>query len=99
MVGAAIALVLLRWQRGLALLTPAMLAQQPHYAVYSLEAISRSKLLAGFITMPVPGSAAVGVMIYALTERWRERALAQSDTPDDVTAEAAPSRLSVRPEA
>lgn len=71
MVGAGIALVLLRWERGLALLTPAILAQQPHYAVFSLHAISRSRLLAAFITMPIAGAAAFGVIFYALHESWR----------------------------
>lgn len=84
MVGAAIALVLLRWQRGLALLTPAILSQQPHYALFSLEAISRSKLLAGFVTMPVPGAAAVGVMVYALSERWRAARATAGPSPRDI---------------
>jgi hypothetical protein len=80
MVGAAIALVLLRWERGLGLLTPAILAQQPHYAVFSLAVISRSWILAAFITMPIAGAAAIGVMIYALYDRLIARRLHGGDT-------------------
>ncbi len=67
--GAVIALILLRWRQGLALLTPAILAQQPHYAVFSLSVISGSWILAAFITMPVAGAAAMGTILYALRER------------------------------
>jgi hypothetical protein len=69
MVGAAIALVLLRLRRGLALLTPAILSQQPHYAVFSLSVISASWILAAFTTMPIAGAAAIGTILYALHER------------------------------
>lgn len=70
MFGAAIALILVRWRRGLALLAPAILAQQPHYAVFSLSVISGSWILAAFMTLPIAGAAAIGTMLYALHEHW-----------------------------
>lgn len=69
MAGTAVALVLLGLRRGLALLTPALLAQQPHYSLFSLGAISTSTILMIALARPNPHWAAAGVMLYALWER------------------------------
>jgi hypothetical protein len=65
------ALIILGRERGLALLTPALIGQQPHYAVFSLLAISRSRLATIGIAWPGQGAAAIGVIVYALAERLR----------------------------
>ena len=65
----AIALILLGGERGLALLTPALIGLQPHYAVFSLRAISRSRLATIGIAWPGQGAAAFGVIVYALADR------------------------------
>jgi hypothetical protein len=67
----AVALILLGGERGLALLTPALIGLQPHYAVFSLPAISRSRLATIGIAYPGQGAAAIGVIVYALAERLR----------------------------
>jgi hypothetical protein len=71
MVAGAIALILLGRDRGLALLVPCLIGQQPHYAVFSLWAVSRSRLATAGTAMPLRGAAAYGVILYALAERLR----------------------------
>jgi hypothetical protein len=73
MVITAIALVALGWKRGWALFTPGLLAQQPHYNVFVLDTIVRSKILSLALTLPLPHAAAIGVIAYAVHERWIAR--------------------------
>jgi len=70
-VAVVVALVSLGWRRGSALFTPGLLAQQPHYIVFSLETVVASRILSLAMTIPVTHAAAVGVIVYALVERWR----------------------------
>jgi hypothetical protein len=69
MVVTAIALVSLGPRRALALVVPALIGQQPHYAVFSLLAISGSTAATLGGGWPAQGAAAVGVIAYALTNR------------------------------
>jgi hypothetical protein len=69
-VAVLVALVSLGWRRGWALFTPGLLAQQPHYIVFSLETVVSSRILALAMTIPITHAAAVGVIAYALVERW-----------------------------
>lgn len=69
MIAAAIALLTLGRDRALALFTPAIIAQQPHYALFSLLAILRSKMMTIGVAWPGPGAAAFGAILYALTDR------------------------------
>lgn len=69
MVVTAIALASLGPRTGLALFTPGLLAQQPHYLVFSLQAISRSRLLAIFMTVSLTHWAAFGVIAFAVAQR------------------------------
>ena len=73
-VAVTIALVSLGWRRGWSLTTPGLLAQQPHYLVFSLGTIARSRLLILAMTIPIPHSAAIGVIAYAAlvhVQSWR----------------------------
>jgi hypothetical protein len=63
-----VALVSLGRRRGLGLTTPALLAQQPHYAVFSLAYIPVSRILIVGLTTSVPSIYAVTVIVYALWE-------------------------------
>ncbi len=60
------ALVSVGWRKGLALLTPGVLAQQPHYLVFSLSTITRSKILTLAAASPFLHAAAIGVVIFAV---------------------------------
>ncbi|MFL5677024.1 MAG: hypothetical protein ACJ77X_05220 [Chloroflexota bacterium] len=66
-----VALVSLGWRRGWALFTPGLLAQQPHYIVFSLQTVVSSRILALAMTIPIAHAAAVGVIAYAIVQRWR----------------------------
>ena len=66
-----VALVSLGWRRGWSLFTPGLIAQQPHYIVFSLETVVTSRILALAMTIPVTHAAAIGVIAYALVDRWR----------------------------
>ena len=69
-VAVLVALVSLGWHRGWALLAPGVLAQQPHYIVFSLETVVSSRILA--LAIPSPSRMPpVGVIAYALVERGR----------------------------
>ena len=68
---AVVALVSLGWRRGWSLATPALLAIQPHYLLYSMGTISRSVLLAAILTFAFPHAAALGVIAYAVVDRAR----------------------------
>ncbi len=68
MILVAIALLALGGRRGLALVTPGLLAAHPHYMVFSLRAITRSRILAVFLSFSRLHSAALGVIAYALAE-------------------------------
>src|SRR4029079_7918794 len=70
-VAVLVALVSLGWRRGWALFTPGVLAQQPHYIVFSLETVVSSRILSLAMTIPITHVAAIGVIVYALVERWR----------------------------
>lgn len=74
MVATSVALFSLGWRRGLGLTTPGLLAQQPHYLLFSLEHIRSSRLLIVTLTLPIPHLAALGIIGYALWER-RQAAL------------------------
>lgn len=65
----ALALISLGWRRGFILFTPGLVAQQPHYIVFSLEAVRWSRLLALAFTVPLPHAAAVGIVAYAVLDR------------------------------
>lgn len=65
----AAALVSLGRSKGLMLTTPGLLAQQPHYVVFSLEAIARSPILAVSMALPMEHLAAVGVIAYAISTK------------------------------
>ena len=88
----ALALISLGWRRGFILLTPGLVAQQPHYIVFSLEAVRWSRLLALAFTIPMPHAAAVGIVIYAALDRLpsRDRApdvvLSPPSDPRDIPA-------------
>jgi hypothetical protein len=75
----AVSLVSLGWRRGWSLLTPGLLAQQPHYNVFFLDTIVRSRILALAMTLPLPHAAAIGVVAYAAVERLRPMARPQED--------------------
>lgn len=63
----AIALVSLR-QRGLSLLTPALWpSPQPHYALFSLDVIRTSRVLA--IGFAIPGATPIVILLYAFIRR------------------------------
>ena len=66
-----VALISLGWRRGWSLVTPGLLAQQPHYIVFSLERVVTSRILALAMTIPITHAAAVGVIVYAVVDRWR----------------------------
>jgi hypothetical protein len=70
---AVLALASLGWRRGLTLFTPALLAQQPHYLVFSLEAVRWSRILALAMTIPISGAMAVGVIAFAAHELMTRR--------------------------
>jgi hypothetical protein len=63
-----IALASLGMRRGLQLATPGLLAAQPHYMVFSLQTIVRSRILAVFMSFSLLHSAALGVIVYAIAE-------------------------------
>jgi hypothetical protein len=69
MLATALALVSLGEHRAFALAVPALFGQQPHYALFSLLAISRSTVATLGAGLPVHGSAAIGVIAYAVVER------------------------------
>jgi hypothetical protein len=69
----ATALVTLGWRRGWMLFTPGLLAQQPHYMVFSLEAVRWSRILALAMTIPLPHAAAVGVILFTVYEHLSNR--------------------------
>jgi hypothetical protein len=73
MIVVVVALLWLGWRRGLILSIPGLLAQQPHYLVFTLESVTWSRILALAMTTPVPGAAAVGVVIYAAVDVLRSR--------------------------
>ena len=70
-VAVVVALLSLGWRRGWALFTPGLVAQQPHYIVFSLQTVVTSRILSLAMTIPITHAAAVGVIVYALVERWR----------------------------
>jgi hypothetical protein len=65
------ALVSLGARRGLGLTTPGLLAQQPHYSLFSLEYIGTSPILVIALALPVEHLASIGVIGYAV---WIHRA-------------------------
>lgn len=67
----AIALLSLGRVPGLALTTPGLLAQQPHYNVFSLQTIARSRILTWTLGLPVEHMAAFGVVAYAVADGYR----------------------------
>ena len=69
MVATAIALASLGWRRGWTLFTPALLAQQPHYLLFSIQAVRWSRVLALAMTIPFAHTMAVGVIAYAIVAR------------------------------
>ena len=69
----ALALISLGWRRGFILFTPGLVAQQPHYIVFSMEAVRWSRLLALAFTVPLPHAAAVGIVLYAVIDRLPSR--------------------------
>ena len=69
MVVTAVALVSLGWERGLGLTTPGLLAQQPHYLMFSLKYIVASRWLVLFMALPLEHLAAVGIVAYAIWQR------------------------------
>lgn len=69
MVGVAVALISLGWRRGWLLFAPGLLAQQPHYIVFSLEAAKWSRILALAMTIPIQHAMAAGILVYALHAR------------------------------
>jgi hypothetical protein len=73
MVVTALALVSLGPRLAFALAVPALFGQQPHYAVFSLLAISRSTIATLGAGWPTQGAAAVGVIVYAVIERAKIR--------------------------
>ena len=73
MVATAIALASLGYRRGLGLFTPGLLAQQPHYLVFSLEFIAVSRWLTFAMTLPYEHAAANGIIAYALFDQLRFR--------------------------
>jgi hypothetical protein len=74
-----VSLVSLGWRRGWSLLTPGLLAQQPHYNVFFLRTIVRSRILALAMTLPLPHAAAIGVVTYAAVEWLRPMIRARKD--------------------
>jgi hypothetical protein len=68
MVGVVIALVSLGRERGLGLTAPGLLAQQPHYAVFSLRYIPPSRILIVGMATSTPYQFAAAVIAYALWE-------------------------------
>lgn len=81
MVATGVALASLGRARALQLFTPGLLAQQPHYLVFSLEAISKSLLLAIFMTIPLDHYAALGIVVYAIAETvQRQRARSRGNS-------------------
>jgi hypothetical protein len=69
----ALGLLSLGWRRGWSLATPGLLAQQPHYLVFSLDTITRSRILTLAAMMPLTHAMAVGIFVYAVVERFRAR--------------------------
>lgn len=65
----AIALLSLGPRRALALAVPAIIGQQPHYALFSLRWIAASPLMTIGVAWPARGAAAVGAIAYAVAER------------------------------
>ncbi len=67
MVAVSVALVTLGRRMALGLAVPALwLNAQPHYAVFSMYAASRSPILAIGLSLPVQGLAPLSVIAYAL---------------------------------
>jgi hypothetical protein len=66
---AALALVSLGWVRGLPLTLPALLALQPHYLVFALRDIAKSRILTAGATIPGLHAAALSVIAFAAKER------------------------------
>lgn len=67
MILTSIALLSLGWRSALYLATPGLFpVGMPHYAVFSIREIARSKWLAFFLSLPVPGAAALGIIAYAV---------------------------------
>lgn len=71
MAAVVVALISLGWRRGWLLFTPGLLAQQPHYLVFSLEAVKWSRILALAMTIPIQHTMAIGILSYALHDRLR----------------------------
>lgn len=71
----AIALVWLGRSRGLSLATPGLVAQQPHYNVFSLQAIARSRILTWTLGLPIEHFSAFGIVAYAVADRSGRRRL------------------------
>jgi hypothetical protein len=81
-VAVVIALVSLGWRRGLILATPGLLAQQPHYLVFSLEAVRWSRVLALAMTVPIVHSVAVAIVIFAAMRRLGWTSQRERGSPD-----------------
>jgi hypothetical protein len=81
----AISLLTLGWRRGLILSVPGLLAQQPHYIVFSIESVKWSRLLALSYTIPIPHAAAIGVILFALAERLSSRGTRAAGLEDPAT--------------
>ena len=58
-------------------MTPGLLAQQPHYLVFSLEYIVASRWLVPFMALPIEHLAAVGIVAYAIWQRVGDRLAAR----------------------
>lgn len=66
MLAVGVALAILGWRRGLALTTPGLLAQQPHYLVFSLDTIASSRVLTMACAIPGPQFAALGIIVHTI---------------------------------
>lgn len=73
MAAVALALLTLNSRESLSLITPGLLAQQPHYLMFSLETISSSTILSIGASLPAPGAMAFAVVAYAIARRARSR--------------------------
>jgi hypothetical protein len=74
MVATAIALISLGWRRGWTLSLPGLLAQQPHYNVFALDTVVRSRILSLAMTIPLSHAAAIGIVVYSAAEAIRRSA-------------------------
>ncbi len=69
-----IALASLGWRRGWSLATPGLVAQLPHYMVFSLDVLARSRMLTLAAMIPIEHIMAVAVVTHAVVGRvghWR----------------------------